>query len=481
MVRESLRIEHAGFVSSEGVRIDDLSMSVRRGEIMGLVPIDWFGIDALFELMQYNTPLHYGYVYMNERLVNSWDKGNKKMNRVSIIRGRSALAGKLTVADNVFVLRRGFRKRVIHPRQLEQQLKLFMDEAGINIPAGKYADELSEYERISVEILKAVIAGSWLIVINEPDSLVSASDLKRIHDMLRHYSQKGFTVLYVSSHYENLVRLCDRIAFMENGQVIKCFSAGERLPGMSELMRNASLKDELSDRGQGSEHDETGAADRCRGSEREAAVFDNVSYMNFYKMNMKLMHGQCILMNNLEKEDIRVFEDLISGTARPDSGDIFIDGLRVTRPVGREVAIIPPSPERSLLFPDLSYMDNLCMTVDERVKNVWIGSGIRSSVRKEFEQDMDENLFDMPVTQLSVEDKRELVYRRIMLQHPAAAVIIQPFRASGVALRKHTAVLIQKLLSRGTAVIIISAGMTDVIMITDDIIRYDLRVNIAND
>lgn len=78
MVSEALRIEHAGFVTTNGVHIDDFSISMHSGEIMGLVPIDGFGVDAIFELIQNNPQLNYGYVYMNDRLVNSWDTHPKR-------------------------------------------------------------------------------------------------------------------------------------------------------------------------------------------------------------------------------------------------------------------------------------------------------------------------------------------------------------------------------------------------------------------
>ena len=500
MTNEALRIEHAGFVTADGIGIDDFSMSMHSREIMGLVPIDGWGIDALFELIQNNPQLNYGYVYMNDRLVNSWDTRPKKMNRVSIVRGRSALAGELTVADNVFVLRHGFRKYVIRPEQLRRQLKPFFDDAGVTIPADKYADELTEYERITVEIMKAVVAGNWLIAIDEPDTLISSADLCRIHDLLRYCVGKGMTILYISSHYENIVSLCDRIALMENGQIIKYFNAGDRLPGVSELLRtgqNEILSDDKTEAGDaeagsgsaadsiaysenseldGNHEDESGhghAHDFCK---REALVFDNVTDNDIFRMNFRLMHGQCIMISDLvEKEDIAHFADLISGKTFPVSGCIYVDGRKVTGPEGRKVAVIPPSPEKSLLFPDMSYMDNLCMTVDERVRNVWSSGKIRRSLRTETRERMDEKLFDISVEQLTTEEKKELVYKRIMLQKPSVVVIVQPFRTSGFASRRHTVGLIRQLAERGSAIALISASMTDAIMITDNIIQVSAK------
>ena len=115
------------------------------------------------------------------------------------------------------------------------------------------------------------------------------------------------------------------------------------------------------------------------------------------------------------------------------------------------------------------------MTVDERVKNVWSSGRIRRSLRKEIGDQLDESLFDVNVKLLTAEEKKELVYRRIMLQKPSVVMIVQPFRASGFASRRHTVGLIRHLIERGAAVVLVSAGMTDAIMITDNIIQVSAK------
>lgn len=65
---------------------------------------------ALLKLLRQNLPLHYGYVYYRGRLINHWKQSNLSYNRIGIIESRSGLAADdLTVADNVFVLRQGFK------------------------------------------------------------------------------------------------------------------------------------------------------------------------------------------------------------------------------------------------------------------------------------------------------------------------------------------------------------------------------------
>ena len=72
--------------------LDNFSLSVWEGEILGLVPINNYGVEALFSLLAQNLPLRYGYIYFHEKLVNSWHRHHRGSNRISVIRNESCLA-----------------------------------------------------------------------------------------------------------------------------------------------------------------------------------------------------------------------------------------------------------------------------------------------------------------------------------------------------------------------------------------------------
>ena len=118
MREELLRMERVTYREHGEVRLENFSISVFSGEILGLVPVDRYGISAMLKLMRQNLPLHYGYVYYREKLVNHWKYLSMSRNRIGIISNKSCLADDLTVADNIFVLRPGFKKRIIQPEVL---------------------------------------------------------------------------------------------------------------------------------------------------------------------------------------------------------------------------------------------------------------------------------------------------------------------------------------------------------------------------
>ena len=133
MKKEVFRMERVTFQEKGTTPLENFNLIIRESEIMGLVPINHIGLDALLRLFRQNLPLHYGYIYYQGKLVNHWRYSTMKYNRISLIQNESCLAGDLTVADNVFVLRNGFKKWLMRPKILQQQLEFFTDEIGVEI------------------------------------------------------------------------------------------------------------------------------------------------------------------------------------------------------------------------------------------------------------------------------------------------------------------------------------------------------------
>ena len=148
MRNEVLRMERVTYIEDENVKLEDFNLQIYQGEVMGFLPVNSHGKLALLRLLSRNLPLYDGYIYYSGEKVNTWKKSFRASNRISIIREKSSLVGNLNIADNIFVLRPGFRQRVIRTKILNQQLEPFFQDIGIDIPVDKDVEELSVFERI---------------------------------------------------------------------------------------------------------------------------------------------------------------------------------------------------------------------------------------------------------------------------------------------------------------------------------------------
>ena len=181
MREEVLRLSEVTYEEQGVVQLQDFCLSVFAGEIVGVLHRSGHGISALIDLLRFNLPLQAGSVYYREERVNSWRAPARHDNRIGVIKSQCSLVEDLTVADNIFVLRPGFRSWLVRPRVLVGQVQPVLDSLGMDIRADALVSTLSPFERVVVELVKAVVAGCRLIILREIGTIISDVELERLH------------------------------------------------------------------------------------------------------------------------------------------------------------------------------------------------------------------------------------------------------------------------------------------------------------
>ena len=181
MRQEIFRMERVTY-AEQGVRkLENFNIQIYVGEVMGLIPVNAHGKNAILKLLQNNLALFDGYIYYSGELVNSWRGAVKRSNRVSIIQAKNRMVNGMTVADNIFVLRQGFRQYFLQMSLLNRELAPFMQDIGMDISANTRVENLSAFERVVVELLRAVVGGYRLIVLDEISVFVSEKELRKLY------------------------------------------------------------------------------------------------------------------------------------------------------------------------------------------------------------------------------------------------------------------------------------------------------------
>jgi ribose transport system ATP-binding protein len=443
MRQEVLRMERVSSQEQGVMQLDGFNLSILAGEIMGLLPLNNHGLTALLSLLQRNTPLRYGYVYYREEQVNTWRDSKQRRNRIGLIQSESCLVEGLTVMDNIFVLRPEFKTWVVRPSILKKQLFPFLKNLGIDIATDAYVDELTAFEKKVVDILKPVVAGCKLIVLRDISSNISEEELQKIHRLLKYYADIGVSFLYIDFHIEELRQICDKVAFMSNGRIVKTMVCSDIGPDSGIAMQQLYVPPPV--------------------ESSRSPVFEarGVSGGLVADLSFSVAPGECVVLQN---EDIQVLDEflsILSGDTVPVKGEILIDGRPAAPCIGESIAIIQEIPTESMLFNELSYMDNLCFMLDRRLPEIWRDQGVRDGVRREYAALLGDGVFDERIESLSQLQKYELVYTRIAIQKPKAVFCVQPFRRADMGLRTHILELIKRLTDKGVAVVILAVNLSD--------------------
>ena len=106
-----------------------------------------------------------------------------------------------------------------------------------------------------------------------------------------------------------------------------------------------------------------------------------------------------------------------------------------------------------MIFPDLTYMENLLFTADRRLPKIWRNSRAFRGLRREYAQRFSDVVYTEQIFDLNRLQKYDLVYHRILIQKPLVVFCMRPYLGTDVTLRNHIKELMDQLQQDGIAVV----------------------------
>ncbi|MDI3508321.1 MAG: ribose transport system ATP-binding protein [Clostridiales bacterium] len=462
MKNEVLRMEHVTVVQSDMILLNDFNLHIFQSEIMGLVCINTNGQNAMLQLLSQNAPIQYGRVYFNEKLVNSYQHSPMTMNKVAVIEQKSRLIENLTVADNVYVMRFGFKKYLINSKVLEEQLRRYTQDAGIDLDGSRLVSSLTPYEKCVTELLRAVVMGAKLIAIREISNVLSTTDLLKFHSLLRYYCGQGFSFVYICSHHEEAFKVCDRMAIMRDGKILRVLDRdqfnNENIAPYY-IGEFAKVKREglsvISDKG--------------------ILTFEDVCTEHMRSLTFTIVKGESTVLLDMDNAIIQDIIGLMNGQLHQHSGEIYLKNELYTQKLAKHslkygVAFIQENPISTMLFPDMSYLTNLCFLVDKKRNPIRLSKRVINSIAQEYEPLIGSAIYQTDIRKLKLQSLYDLVYYRIHICKADIVFCVQPFANADMYLRRHIIELMNQLKKQGTTVVILATNIADSLAVADKLI-----------
>lgn len=467
MKKELLRFENVAKIVDGAVYLDNFSFYMCQGETVGFVSTNDRGEKELLKLLSRNLPIDSGRIYFQGKLVNSYLNSDSSRNKIYIVGQKSSLIDALTIADNLFVMRSGFKKYVINERVLQAQAELILRQMSAHIDLNKRISRLTTMERITVEAAKAYLMGCRLLIFLYPDQIISQVEYEKFNGLLHKVKDRGMSSLYFCHHHRILFQACDRIAMFSNGRIKKLF---QREQFTDEDFAHYILSFE-------------GYQSPVRGGTRERMFeLKNAAGLFMNRISLGADRGECITVLD---SDYRVTDELmeiLTGEKTDYTGSIICSGMDM-RKIGRDyldsgLVILSDHPTETFLFREMTYLENLCFLLDRKIKKSRLKQAYISSVRNEYHKTDGEVVDEKDITALTLKEKYGLVFNKLRLFGPRVLVMKKPFAYGDMHCRKYILERIKALKESGTCVILMTNYITDCLYISDriDVIREGKNV-----
>ncbi len=217
---ELFRMEHITKTFPGVKALSDVSFSVNKGEVHGLVGENGAGKSTLMKVMSGVYQPDSGEIFIEGVKVKMTNIKKAQEQGVAIIFQELNLLPHLTVADNIFIGRQPTMKGFIHDKKMHSDTQIILDELGINLNSYEIVSRLSVAQQQMVEIAKAISMDSKILVLDEPSAALTEKEIEQLFKIIRKLQEKNVGMVYISHRMEELAQICARVTVLRDGAYI---------------------------------------------------------------------------------------------------------------------------------------------------------------------------------------------------------------------------------------------------------------------
>ena len=455
MRRESLRLEGISYGKHEQGTLNGFSITLYQGEILGVLSDHATEKNDLVGIVTGELRASSGRLYL-DNTPSPFEEADKLRHRkVGVIHAAKTLVDDLSIAENIFVIRKGFKAQIINSRQLNLQTQQLMDEFGLSISPRAIARKLSSVERCSIEIMKAIALGARIVILKDLSSFLSDFEVAQFLLLVKRLRNKELGFLMVDSSIRHLSSYADRVVLIKKGRNFWTFKHDE-FDEFDKQVISACFPREP----QAIDADEDQALREDKG---RVLVFDRICSGTLDNLSFALHQGEELCVFDREGRGIDEIKALLSGERSAQSGRILVDGERFTassvwQALDQRVAFVVENPADTMLFPDFTALENLCYPTSKKTLDFWANPAYQTSCLREYSPYFDPDTLTRYPHELSVQDIHKLIYCRWHLYNPRVVVCIKPFSSVEKSLEELSAFFIGLLLKKGIAVLILTSN-----------------------
>ena len=460
------------------VALDGVSLSVGRGEVVGLVGENGAGKSTLMKVLGGVVAPDAGTIRAGGAEHRALSVKGSLAAGIAFVHQELNLFDNLDVAANVFIGREplagGWLKLVDTPA-MHPRVRPLLDRLGCDFDAGTLVEELSLAQRQLVEIAKALSLNARLVIMDEPTSSLTIAETERLLRVIDALKADGVSVIFISHRLAEVERCADRVVVLRDGRV-----AGELQRGdighaaMIRLMIGRELKGNYIEpaRPPGDAALEIDAV--CTGSYPGRQVTLHVRQGEILGLAGLVGSGRTELARAVFGID-----PLLAGSVRVAGRPVAAGSPRAAIDCG--LYLVPEDRKRSGLLLDVPIAENVSLPnlrAFARRGLVAVAAERDNAERQKRSLGIRAPSVATAAGVLSGGNQQKVVLAKWLAMSPRVIVLDEPTRGIDVGSKNDIYVLLRSLADAGVAILMISSDMEEVIGVCDRIaVMHEGRVS----
>jgi ABC-type sugar transport system ATPase subunit len=448
-----------------GVRaLDAVDLDLQAGEIHALVGENGAGKSTLIKALAGALVPDTGTVLIQGQPLPFGDPLAARRLGVGVIYQELTLVPQLSAAANVF-LGREAGALLLDLREMDRRAQEVLDSLGGHVPARARARSLSVAQQQVVEIARALLERSRVLILDEPTSALTGEESGRLFGVLRDLREQGLAILYISHRLEEVFALADRVTVLRDGRKVAEGPAGAfDRSSLIRAMVGRDLADEFPPR-------------TTRAGEPLLEVRGLTCPGLFMDVSLTVRGGEIVGLAGLVGAGRTSLGLALSG-ALSASGDVILEGqtLHLSSPraaLAAGIAYVTEDRKRLGLFPRMSAGANITVThLRDLCRAGVIDGGREQEAAARAARDFDlrgAGLLAAAGT-LSGGNQQKLLLARYLLGRCRVLILDEPTRGIDVGAKAEIYGLMNRLTEQGLGILMISSELPEVLALSDRVV-----------
>ena len=198
--------------------VDDVSLEVQEGEVVGLLGPNGAGKTTTFHMVVGLTRPDSGSVVLNDQAITELPMYLRARSGINYLPQEPSIFRKLTVEENVLAILETLN---LKPGEKQQRLASLLGELGLADKAKSRAYTLSGGERRRAEITRALVTSPSFMLLDEPFAGIDPIAVGDIQKIIHHLKNRGIGILVTDHNVRETLKITDRAYIMNEGRIFR--------------------------------------------------------------------------------------------------------------------------------------------------------------------------------------------------------------------------------------------------------------------
>lgn len=463
-----MRIEMRGIDKSFGSNqvLKQAGFTLESGEVHALMGENGAGKSTLMKILTGVYTKDAGTVLVDGKEVNYKNPQEAEKAGIVFIYQELNVMFDLTVEENLFMGKEIHGKfGICDKKAMQKKAQEALNILGVNISPKTVMAELSVGQQQMVEICKALMADSKVIIMDEPTAALTQSETVALFKVIESLRKKGVSMVYISHRMEEIFELCDRITVLRDGSYIGVKNIPET--NMNEIVKMMI----------GREIGERYPSRNVKIGKEVLKVKELTRKGTFHDVNFSVRAGEVLGVSGLMGAGRTEIMQAIFGNLSYESGTIEIDGkeVKISNPrqaMEHGIGFITEDRKTEGLMLDKSIRENISLCNLRRIsKSSVISREAEKNMVAEAIKDLHIKCFGSyhECNNLSGGNQQKVVLAKWILTNPKILILDEPTRGVDIGAKKEIYSIINKLAAQGVAIIMVSSELPEVLGMSDNI------------